>query len=79
MARSEYLRCPPRRREGLAFHHAIALDDNQIVRLPRSTNDRSYSAQLLTRYFVLYLGWTRDLVLGMARYGIGETPYRLPA
>ena len=42
-----------RRREGLAFHRAIAFDDNHIVRLPRSANDRSYSAQLLTRYFVL--------------------------
>jgi hypothetical protein len=38
--RSEVLRCPPRRRERLACHWAIAPDDNQIVRLPRSTNDR---------------------------------------
>ena len=36
---------PPRLREGLAFQRAIAFDDNHIVRLPRSANDRSYSAR----------------------------------
>ncbi|MFT4515071.1 MAG: hypothetical protein ACI91B_003784 [Planctomycetota bacterium] len=72
IARYEYLRCPPRRREGFAFHRAIASGDNQMVKLPCSTNARSESDQMPTRYFVLHFGWTRDLVLGMARYGIGE-------
>jgi len=32
---------------------------------PRCTRARSYSAQLLTRYFVLYLGWTLEFMLRM--------------
>ena len=30
---------------------------------PRCTRARSYSAQLLTRYFVLQLGWTLEFML----------------
>ena len=30
---------------------------------PRRTSVRSYSGQLPTLYFVLYFGWTRDLML----------------
>jgi hypothetical protein len=34
----------------------------QSVISPRRTSAWSYSAQLFTRYFVLYLGWTLDLM-----------------
>jgi hypothetical protein len=37
---------------------------------PRCTSARSYSAPLLTRYFVLYLGWTLEFML--RRWPIGQ-------
>ncbi len=38
IATSEYWRCPPRRRVGLAFHVVVALGGKQSVMLPRSTS-----------------------------------------
>ena len=40
----------------------MASSEIHSVILPRSTRARSYSAQLLTRYFVLYLGWTLEFM-----------------
>ena len=31
---------------------------NQMVRSPRRTSARSYAGQFVTRYLVLYVGWT---------------------
>ena len=42
----------------------------QSVMSPRCTRARSYSAQLLTRYFVLYLGWTLEFM--QRRWPIGQ-------
>ncbi len=56
MARSKYLRCPPRRWVGLAFQPAMASGDSQRVMLPRSTSERSSSDQLATRYSVFNFG-----------------------
>ena len=44
---------------------SAASGENQSVMSPRCTSARSYSAQLLTRYFVLYLGWTLEFMLRM--------------
>lgn len=77
IARSEHLGYPPHRREGRAPHAKIASGDNQIVKLPRSTSERSYSGQFDTRYSVLYLGWTRDRWLGMATTRIDSLYGRL--
>ncbi len=40
----------------------MASSEIHRVILPRSTRARSYSAQLLTRYSVMYLGWTLDFI-----------------
>jgi hypothetical protein len=60
MARSVYFCGAPRRPDGLAVQALIASGVIQSVMSPRWTRAWSYSAQLVTRYFVLYLGWTRE-------------------
>ncbi len=53
---------PLSRPVGAGFQTAIASSEIQRVISPRWTRARSYLAQLLTRYLVLYLGWTLDLI-----------------
>ena len=61
--------------DGPGVQESAASGANQGVMSPRCTSARSYSAQLLTWYFVLYLGWTLDtrrlrlLLLRMWRIG----------
>ena len=62
MANSEYFHCPPRLPTPAGSHAAMASGDSQIVTSPRRTSARSYSAQLPTRYFVLYFGCTLDFM-----------------
>jgi len=59
----------PHRPVGAGFQDAMASSEIQRVISPRWTRARSYSAQLLTRYFVLYLGWTLEFMLRMWRIG----------
>jgi hypothetical protein len=58
IAKSEYLRCPPGRPLGDAFHANIDSSPNQTVMSPRPLRAISYAAQFFTRYFVLYCGIT---------------------
>ena len=48
--------------EGFAAHAFIAEGEIHTVMSPRWTRARSYSAQLVTRYFVLYFGWTLEFM-----------------
>jgi hypothetical protein len=70
IARSEYLRCPPGRPLGDAFHAKIDSSPNQTVMSPRSLRAISYAAQFFTRYFVLYFGVT----LVFVRAAISDPP-----
>ena len=64
IAWSEDFLCPPRPPDGAGFQSSIASSEIHRVTSPRCTSAWSYSAQLLTRYFVLYLGWTLDFMRG---------------
>ena len=75
-ARSEYFRFPPRRLVGLAFQLAMPSGESQTEMLPRWTSERSYSDHLPTRHCVLYFGWTRHRVIGMARSSWERMRYR---
>ena len=48
--------------DGSAFQAPVASVEIHRVMSPRCTRARSYSAQLLTRYFVLYLRCTLDFI-----------------
>ena len=66
IARSEQSSGPPRAPADLETQFAVASSLNQIVTSPRARSPCSYSRQFLTRYSVLYAGWTRlDFTAGM--------------
>jgi hypothetical protein len=56
--------------EAPGVQESAASGEIQRVMSPRCTSARSYSAPLLTRYFVLYLGWTLECML--RRWPIGQ-------
>ncbi len=62
IAWSENFRCPPRRPDGAGFHASVTSGEIHSVTSPCWTRPRSYSAQFVTRYFVLYVGWMRDFI-----------------
>jgi hypothetical protein len=76
MATSENRSCAPRHPVGQAVQAAMASGENQSVTSPRRTRLRSYEAQLVTRYFVLYLGWTLDRFEDTPPAPVGIPGYR---
>ncbi len=66
----------PRPPDGADLHAAIASAASCSVMSPRCTSARSYSAQLPTRYFVLYFGCTRELMPGAWPKAIIATRWR---
>ena len=70
IARFELCGWPPQRPFLGGVHASCASSENQTVISPRLLRPRSYSCQLVTRYFVLYLRFTLlDL-----RAAIGSSP-----
>ncbi len=59
---TEYFCGAPRRPDALAVQRVIASGVIQSAMSPRLMRAWSCSAQLVTRYFVLYLGWTLEFM-----------------
>ena len=62
MATLEYFNCPPRAPTRAGSHVAMASGETHTVTSPRWAKARSYEAQFATRYLVLYVGWTFDVI-----------------
>ena len=62
IAQSENFFGAPGRPDGDGRHAAVASAESHSVTSPRWTKACSYADQFPTRYFVLYFGWTFDLM-----------------
>ena len=62
IAQSENVFGAPGRPDGDGRHASVASAERHRVTSPRWTKARSYADQFPTRYFVLYFGWTVDLM-----------------
>ena len=62
IAQSENVFGAPGRPDGDGRHAFVASAESPSVTSPRWTKARSYADQFPTRYFVLYFGWTFDLM-----------------
>ena len=62
IAQSENVFGAPGRPDGAGRHAAVASAESHSVTSPRWTKACSYADQCPTRYFVLYFGWTFDLM-----------------
>ena len=48
--------------DACGLHVAMASGETHTVTSPRWAKARSYEAQFATRYLVLYVGWTFDVI-----------------
>ena len=62
IAQSENVFGAPGRPDGDGRHASVASAESHSVTSPRWTKACSYADQFPTRYFVLYFGWTFDLM-----------------
>ena len=62
IAQSENVFGAPGRPDGDGRHASVASAESHSVTSPRWTKACSYADQFPTRYFVLYFGWTFDLI-----------------
>ena len=62
IAQSENVFGAPGRPDGDGRHASVASAESHSVTSPRWTKACSYADQFATRYFVLYFGWTFDLM-----------------
>ena len=62
IAQSENVFGAPGRPDGDGRHASVASAESHSVTSPRWTKACSYADQYPTRYFVLYFGWTFDLM-----------------
>ena len=62
IAQSENFFGAPGRPDGDGRHASVASAESHSVTSPRWTKACSYADQFPTRYFVLYFGWTFDLM-----------------
>ena len=62
IAQSEHFFGAPGRPDGDGRHASVASAESHSVTSPRWTQACSYADQCPTRYFVLYFGWTFDLM-----------------
>ena len=62
IAQSENFFGAPGRPDGDGRHASVASAESHSVTSPRWTKACSYADQFPTRYFVLYFGWTVDLM-----------------
>ena len=62
IAQSENVFGAPGRPDGAGRHASVASAESHSVTSPRWTKACSYADQFPTRYFVLYFGWTFDLI-----------------
>ena len=62
IAQSENVFGAPGRPDGAGRHASVASAESHSVTSPRWTKACSYADHFPTRYFVLYFGWTFDLM-----------------